>query len=244
MVIACTPRTPVPLELLNSFLQSGSVNRILCFLLVIIGVWPAVADDGQQIASLVRETQKVVSDSGTLAVALWIPIQMFQDVIKTDTKVTADKQQDLLKTAQDYVLIALVDARKGQTGLSFTPSEDILKSAKLTGPDGQTVTALADANLNPAAQNLVGVVKPLFAGMMGRLGQNFQLLVFPGADSDGKKLADPMGEGRVTLAENEHSFSWRLPLASLFPEKICPKCGEHLPGNYKYCPYDGTKLSN
>jgi hypothetical protein len=220
------------------------VKRFLCLLVIVAGLRPAVADDGQQIASLVRETQKVVTDSGTLAVALWIPIEMFQDVLKTYPKVTDDAKKDLLKTAQDYVLIALVDAKKGQSGLSFTPSDDILKSAKLTGPDGQTVTPLADANLNPAAQNLVGVVKPLFAGMMGRLGQNFQLLVFPGADSAGKKVADPNGEGRVTLAENEHSFSWRLPLASLLPEKVCPKCGEHLPGNYKYCPYDGTKLSD
>jgi hypothetical protein len=220
------------------------VNRILCFLLVVIGVLPAVADDSQQIASLVKETQKVQTDAGTLAVALWIPVQMFQDVLKGNPKVTDDAKKDLLKTAQDYVLIAVVDAKKGQSGLSFTPSDDILKSAKLTAPDGQTVTPLADANLNPAAQNLVGVVKPLFAGMMGRLGQNFELLVFPGADSAGQKVADPMGEGRLTLAENEHSFSWRLPLASLLPEKICPKCGEHLPGNYKYCPYDGTKLSD
>ena len=220
------------------------MNRILCFLLVVIGVLPAVADDSQQIASLVKETQKVQADAGALAVALWIPVQMFQDVLKSDPKVTDDAKKDLLRTAQDYVLIAVVDAKKGQSGLSFTPADDILKSAKLTAPDGQTVTPLAEANLNPAAQNLAGVVRPLFAGMMGRLGQNFELLVFPGADTAGKKVADPMGEGRVTLAENEHSFSWRLPLASLLPEKICPKCGEHLPGNYKYCPYDGTKLSD
>ena len=41
---------------------------------------------------------------------------MFQDVLKTNSKVTDDQKKDLLKTAQDYVLIAVVDAKKGPVG--------------------------------------------------------------------------------------------------------------------------------
>ena len=164
------------------------MKRFLCLLVIVAGLRPAVADDSQQIASLVRETQKVQADSGNLAVALkWIPVQMFQDVLKGDSKVTDDQKKDLLKTAQDYVLIAVVDAKKGPSGLSFTSADDILKSAKLTGPDGQTVTPLADANLNPVAQNLVGVVKPLFAGMMGRLARTFSYSYFLAQTVPGKK---------------------------------------------------------
>jgi hypothetical protein len=85
-------------------------------------------------------------------------------------------------------------------------------------------------------------MKPLMANFMGRFGQNLTFVVFPGKDSEGNKVADALGEGHLVLFENGHTFSWRLPLASLLPEKICPKCGEHLPGSYKFCPYDGTNL--
>jgi hypothetical protein len=219
------------------------VKPFLCLLLLGITLRPALADDSQKIASLVKETQKLVTDANTLAVALWIPSDLFAEVLKNNTRITDDTKKDLLKTEQDYVVIGLVDAKKGgQAGLSFTSQDDVLKTAKLTAPGGQTLAPLTDASLPPTVQSLVGTMKPMFAGMMGRLGQNLLLIVFPNKDSGGKKVADPLGEGRLTFVENEHSFSWRLPLASLLPEKVCPECGEHLPGNYKYCPYDGTKL--
>jgi hypothetical protein len=44
----------------------------------------------------------------------------------------------------------------------------------------------------------------------------------------------------VKMGEKE--FHWRLPLGSLLPPKICPKCGETFSGAYKFCPWDGSTL--
>jgi hypothetical protein len=90
--------------------------------------------------------------------------------------------------------------------------------------------------------NSENVMKPVFANMMGQFGQNTIFVVFPGKGADGDQLIDPYKEGQLSFVENGHSFSWRLPLGSLLPDETCPKCGEVLPGNYKFCPYDGTKL--
>ena len=46
----------------------------------------------------------------------------------------------------------------------------------------------------------------------------------------------PAGLGRREHVENI--------LGSLLPDETCPKCGEVLPGNYKFCPYDGTRLES
>ena len=54
---------------------------------------------------------------------------------------------------------------------------------------------------------------------------------------------DAKKEGFFLVELGENEFRWRLPLSSLLPLTICPTCGEELSGAYKFCPWDGTKLS-
>ena len=219
------------------------MNRLFCLLLIIVGLQPAVAEDTQKVTSLLKETQKLTTDADTVVVAWWIPNQYWEESLKNNPQVTDAQKEDFRKTLQDYTVVCVVDVKKGGLAVfNFTPAEDIIKTAKLADPDGETLTPLADSDLTPAAQNFLGMMKPVFANTLGKLGQNCALVVFPSKDSNGKMVADPLGEGRLSFVENGHSFSWRLPLASLLPEKICPQCQEHLPGSYHFCPYDGAKL--
>jgi hypothetical protein len=219
------------------------VNRLFCLLLIIVGLQPALAEDTQKVTSLIKETQKLTTDVDTLVLAWWIPNQYWEESLKNNPRITDAQKEDLRNALQDYTVVCVVDAKKGGLAVfNFTPAEDIIKTAKLTDPDGETLTPLADSDLTPAAQNHLSMMKPVFANLLGKLGQNSVFVVFPSKDSNGKMVADPLGEGRLSFVENGHSFSWRLPLASLLPEKICPKCQEHLPGSYHFCPYDGAKL--
>jgi hypothetical protein len=201
-----------------------------------------LAEDSQKITSLVKETQKLTTESGSLVLAWWIPHQYWEESAKSNPAINEILKQDLLKAVEDYTVIGVIDAKKEGLGFSFTPAEEILKTAKLTDSAGKTVLPLPDSDINSSAQNLFSAMKPLLANLMGRFGQNLSFVVFPGKDSEGNIVADAQGEGHLVFFENGHTFSWRLPLASLLPEKICPKCGEHLPGSYKFCPYDGTNL--
>ena len=221
----------------------AGVNRFFCLLLVVVSLRPALAEDSSKVTALIKETQKLTTDSTSLVLAWWIPRQYWEESTKNNPAINDILKSDLLKSVQDYTVIGVVDAKKeGLGGLSFVPVDEILKTATLTDSAGKTVLPIAESDLNSSVQNLLSTMKPLFANLMGRIGQNMFFLVFPGKDGEGNKVADPLGEGHLVFSENGHSFSWRLPLASLLPEKVCPKCGEHLPGSYKFCPYDGTKL--
>jgi len=86
------------------------------------------------------------------------------------------------------------------------------------------------------------MIKPVIANTLGPLGQNMHFLLFPAKDKNGQNIAEAKKEGAFSVKLGEREFKWRLPLGSLLPPKICPKCGEKLSGAYNYCPYDGTPL--
>jgi hypothetical protein len=128
---------------------------------------------------------------------------------------------------------------------SVLPASAAESTSKLSALIKETQKTRSDADIFVLAWWIpYQLMKPIFANMMGQFGQNTIFVVFPGKGSDGDKLIDPYKEGQLSFVENGHSFSWRLPLGSLRPDETCPKCGEVLPGNYKFCPYDGTKLES
>jgi len=114
----------------------------------------------------------------------------------------------------------------------------------MVSPSGHTFTPLDEDALVPGARNLFSMSKPLFSNMFGSMGKHFEFLIFPGKDKSGAKVVDPLGTGTLRFNVNSHSFAWHLPLGSLLPPKSCPTCGQTFPGNYEFCPYDGTKLAD
>jgi hypothetical protein len=78
--------------------------------------------------------------------------------------------------------------------------------------------------------------------MLGALGRNMNFFVFPGVRANGRPIADAKQEGSFKVVLGEQEFRWRLPLSSLLPPKICPKCHETDKGAWKFCPWCGTAL--
>jgi hypothetical protein len=89
---------------------------------------------------------------------------------------------------------------------------------------------------------MLAIMKPMFANMLGEFGKNVSFLAFEGKNKDGTRRVDPIKPGILTAKLNEEELRWRLPLGSLLPAKICPKCSETFPGNYGFCPFDATPL--
>ncbi len=78
--------------------------------------------------------------------------------------------------------------------------------------------------------------------ILGPLGQNMHFIVFPSKNIKGQYIADVTKEGTFVVQLGETEFTWRLPLSSLVPPKICPVDGEKMSGAWKFCPWHGTKL--
>ncbi|MBC7773589.1 MAG: hypothetical protein H7210_13925 [Pyrinomonadaceae bacterium] len=83
---------------------------------------------------------------------------------------------------------------------------------------------------------------PLIEAAAGEMGENMQVFYFEGKSKDGKALIDPTREGFLQVKLGERTVRFRLPLASLMPEKKCPTCAEMLSGSWKFCPWDGASL--
>ena len=90
-------------------------------------------------------------------------------------------------------------------------------------------------------KNLLSVLKPLMAGMLGQMGQGLEFIIYPNTKA-GKKIIDPRAAGTLEAKFFDATFRWRLPLGALMPPKVDPQTGEEFPGNYGFNPFTGEKL--
>jgi hypothetical protein len=199
-------------------------------------------DPKTDVTGIIKETQKLDTTDG-VSIIWWIPNDYWQRSLANNHRLTPSQVDDFMKTLEGYTVMLVIDARKGPMATFTYPTPEVLrKNTKLILPSGDILSPLSDDELTPAAKNLFSMVKPLLGSMLGQFGQNAEFMFFNNKDKDGKPLLDPTGTGKLVVNSNGHSATWRLPLGSLLAEKTCPVCGEKLPGNYMFCPYDGTKL--
>jgi len=73
-----------------------------------------------------------------------------------------------------------------------------------------------------------------------RLGMEF--FVFANDDKAGHPIADPKGNGWLTVHIGDIALRYRLPVGSLLPPVLDAKTGDSFPGSYRFNPYTGDKL--
>jgi TPR repeat/Tetratricopeptide repeat len=200
-------------------------------------------DRNRDLSDILKETSRQENTADTYSSVQWLPSEYWRHTFEDNTRYTPAQIEDAVQTMGRYIVFLVVDAKKGGLSLlSYTPADEIRRTTTLVSPAGDTFIPLEEDALSPGARNLVSVSNPLLANMFGSWGKNINFLVFPGKDKSGAKVVDPLGKGKLTITINSHSFSWHLPLGSLLPPRTCPTCGEQFPGNYEFCPFDGTKL--
>jgi hypothetical protein len=79
--------------------------------------------------------------------------------------------------------------------------------------------------------------------MLGSFGLHLGFILFPATDKEGRATVDPTKEGAFVVHVGEVEVRYKLPLGSLLPPAIDPKTRESFPGNYRFNPFTGTKLS-
>src|SRR6266481_5104116 len=125
---------------------------------------------------------------------------------------------------------------------------DIRENLMLNDSKGNSYPPLQ--KVSGDAQGLVSILKPVFANILGTMGQNCVILFFSGANRMAEPIADPRAEGSFSvvlkglIAGKDTTFDWRLPLTTLSPPKYCPAGKERVQANWKYCPWHGVKLDD
>jgi len=193
--------------------------------------------------AIVRETEKIGNRAGRVTLVWWIPAEFWQAALTAAGTIPADKVKEIVGTISDINVVAVVDGKVGGLGqVEFVPQAELEKSLSAIDSQGKPLLMIPESKQSTATKNLLGMMKPMMANMMGDLGKSLSFFVFEGKNKDGSRRFDPTKPGLLVVRLSGEEFRWRLPLGSLLPEKICPKCNETLPGNYVFCPFDATLL--
>ena len=173
----------------------------------------------------------------------WIPEEYWKVSFEQDPSMTAAQTEDFLKVLRSYTIVVVVVGKVGSFGgITYKPVEDIRGSIQLIDKQGNSYLPISEDKINADTQNFLSMMKPVFANMLGSMGQNMHFFIFPDKGKNDQRIADATKEGSFKVKLGEEEFKWRLPLGALLPPQLCPTCKEKLTGSYKFCPWDGTKL--
>lgn len=229
-------------------LKRRKIGLSTCFIVVfLILLWTTigVAEDSKvDINEFFREIFKTSTNQDKMTMMGWIPEEYWQVISAQDPNITAAKTEELKKVFRPYILLFVSANKMGPFGgMTYQSEATIRAKIQIKDSEGNRYRPLSEDVMNPDCKNFLLIIKPIFANMFGQMGQNMHFLLFPAENSKGQRIAEAKKEGVFSVELDENEFRWRLPLGSLLMPKICPTCRETLSGAYKFCPLDGTKLS-
>lgn len=218
---------------------------VFAFLFLVTAALPLsrAGDNQSSLTAMIKETQRIDNSKEGLTLVWWIPVDYWKMSLASTKNLSQKQIDEMMKVLSDYTVVMVIEGKKGGKDLlDYEPLETVRKNTVVTLPSGEKLSPLEDKELNPDARSFFAVMRPALANMMGKLGENANFLVFANKDKDGKVLLDPRGTGKLTVQAGTFEASWRLPLGSVLDPKTCPACKESFPGNYSFCPFDGTGL--
>ena len=216
---------------------------------LVLSGWAArsLAREGQQtqvdINALIHETQKMVQKEGELSLVWWIPDDYWRVSFEQDRSMSKAQIEQFLAALRPYTLIGVVEGKIGPLGgVTYKPKAEIESKLELKDNNGMLYRPLGQDQVSADVKNFLSMMKPMLANMLGPLGQNFHFFVFPAKDKKGQMIADAKKQGFLWVKLGERKLRYRMPLGSLLPPKICPKCAEECSGAWNFCAWCGTKL--
>src|SRR5512146_2290639 len=157
-------------------------------LVVLAGTGRAVGVDVDMTA-LIHETQKLVQGSGETGMVWWMPEEFWATSLSQNKKVTAAATEGFLKTVRPYMIFAVFHGTVGPFGgVTYTSAEQMRAGIRLVDAQGTSYPPLTDEQLSADLKNLLQIMKPVLANMLGPLGQNMQFFVFPGTSRGGARI--------------------------------------------------------
>lgn len=196
---------------------------------------------------VIRETQIGIDAHSHLALVWWVPFEFWAYSAKKRGN-DPEKTRQTLKALKEYTVVGMFSANVSALGsFDYIAPVDLQKKVFVRDSEGQEYAALTD--ISGDAKTVADVIRPMLANAMGRAGENFAMLFFPGKTKSGKFIADETAKGSFTVVlkdvvgEPETDFVWHTPLTSLSEPKYCPAGKERVHADWDYCPWHGVKLS-
>ena len=211
----------------------------------LFGIW--VGDGFAQevsLSKLVAELQKGSDAVNEVTLVWWAPEEYWRTTFGQDPNISTAQAEEIVNFLRPYTILFVVDGSMGKFGsVDYKPEPEIRANIQVGDSRGVFYRPLPVDQVNQNAKDFLLMMKPVFASMIGPMGQNMHAIVFPGKDAKGQPIADVKREGNFSVKLYEGEFKWRLPLGVLLPAKICPQDGEKMSGAWKFCPWHGVALT-
>ena len=193
-------------------------------------------------ADLLAETQKMSRQDKVVRFAWWIPEEFWKTMFSKSTTVREAQLDSLIFKIHPYTIFFVVNGKISSLGsITYSDYDELGKDIMLKTSGDHKYLPVARDQLDQDVKNLLDMMKPLLANMLGPMGQNMHYIVFK-SEREGLPLFSSRENTQFSIRLSGEEFSWKLPLVSMMPKMHCSKCGGSFPGNYVYCPFDGTKL--
>ncbi len=191
-----------------------------------------------EIAEVIKELQVTKKSGDNMKVAIWLPTEYWAISLQDNPDVTPEVIEKIKSIFEDFILIIAVDV--DIVGAEFKPNPAV--KAELIDSNNIKHKLLKESELPGETRDMLNVLKPALANMLGNFGKNMQLLMFDATDKNGDKIAEASGEGALTLLYNGERFEWDLPFSFLMSPKKCPVDDAPMNAKWRYCPYHGNEL--
>lgn len=212
-------------------------------LLIAAPGWTWAQSAQERVNAIINETQKQGNRAGRVTIVWWMPTEFWRATGVAEATLTTAQVDEMVAAVQDVIVFAIIDGKLNTLGAGeFTAPEVLRKNISLSDAQGKPIALLPEEKQSVGTKNLLAVMRPVWANMLGEFGKNLSLFVFEGKNKDGSRRIDPTKPGSFVIRLSGEEFRWRLPLGSLLPSKTCPKCNENYAGNYAFCPFDATPL--
>jgi hypothetical protein len=224
---------------------------LFCFLVVALPiavgqeVVKSASSQDFDMSSFVKETQRTLNAPGYLGLVWWIPTEYWEISLER-AGMSEEKAKQRYAALRKYTVVAVALGKMGIGNVNWLPETDIRDNLVLRDSAGNSYQSVQ--KISGDAAGLASILKPVFANMLGAMGQNTQLLFFPAVNKMSEPIVDPLKAGNFSLVLSklvdgkDEVFEWKLPLTALSPPKYCPVGKERVEANWKYCPWHGVRL--
>jgi len=194
-------------------------------------------------SAIMMEAQRQTTTHQKVIVVQWVPIEAWQAMMKQNPNIQKELLEQMVKKLEPYLFFWVVAADLGPIGgLTYKDENYLRANLELIDDRGQGYLALEDDQISPDVRMFNSMIKPVMQNLLGPLGKNMYVLVFPAKARDGRAIADPRQEGSFSVRLADDTFNWRMPLGTVLPPKTCPTCKQPMSGAWKFCPWDATPL--
>jgi hypothetical protein len=211
--------------------------------MIVIAIGSPLPAQDVDLQRLVDETQEIDQRDDLFRMVWWIPTEFWKASFADDPDMTQAQKDELYKVVDEYIVLCVVDAQ--MTALASvipTAREELVSQLAVAIDQEYQMAPLSDSDIASDTRNLLAMMEPLLANMLGQFGEGMEFFCFKGVDSNGEKLLNPRERGEFSVKLGDSIYKWRLPLGSLLPSRYDPETGEEFPGNYIYSPFTGKKL--